>query len=140
MSTFPDTRDVFDELVHGKTFAGRKVELFYRLPTDYTTRAAKVGNAVALVYTTGGTEGLDRVDRATLEVYAPGTDADDVAEAIRDEVAGDPILWGDEGKPHDLTAGYVDGVKCDITPHEVPFPSDAVRQVNALYLVTSRPQ
>ncbi|WP_152203633.1 hypothetical protein [Georgenia thermotolerans] len=131
---------MFDELVHGKVFAGRTVELFYRLPADFTTRAGKPDGAVALVYTTGGSEGLDRVDRATLEVYAPGTDADDVAEAIRDAVAGDPILWGDEGQPHDLEAGYVDGIRCDVTPHEVPFPSDSVRQVNALYLVTSRQQ
>lgn len=126
---YPDVRDALYELIDGREFASRTATAFYRLSLDYVT-VAQAGAAV-LIYTSGGKEGwLDRVDRATVEVYAPGAVAVEVAEAIRAAIVG-------EG--HDLAAGYIDSVECDITPHDVPYQSEAVNLARAGYLVTTRP-
>lgn len=124
---FPDTRDVLFELIDGGEFAEVEVAAVYRLPVDYATR----DSVTALIYTSGGTQGwVDRVDRATVEVYAPGEQAMRVAEAIRAALVGDG---------HDLDAGYVDEITCDITPHEVPHAAETVALARAGYLVTTRP-
>lgn len=126
---FPDTREVLFGLIDGEVFAGRTARAFFQLPVDFTT--PRDGEAMVLVYTSGGTQGwVDRVDRATVEVYAPGTDAVAVAEAIRAAIVGDGL---------DTAEGYVDSITCDITPHDVPFQSEAVNLARAGYLVTSRP-
>lgn len=128
-AAYPDTRDALYELIDGRTFAGRTVTAYYQLQLDYAT-AAQDG-PVVLIYTTGGSEGLvDRVDRATVEVYAPGTAAVEVAEAIRVAVVD---------RPHDLEAGYIDSVRTDITPHDVPYQSELVNLARVSFLVTSRP-
>lgn len=140
---YPDTRDALYELIDQGTFAGYHVDAFYQLPVDYATRQNEGTNkptATVLIYSTGGTEGwIDRVDRATVEVYAPGPDSVRVAEAIRSHLAGDQSLWGTEGKPHDLDAGYIDGIRCETTPHDVPHAAETVNLARAGYLVTSRP-
>lgn len=124
---FPDTRDVLYELIDEGSFAGKVATAFYQLPVDYATREG----ATVLIYTTGGTQGwVDRVDRATVEVYAPGETAVKVAEAIRARIVG---------AGHDLAAGYVDDIACDITPHDVPHAAETVNLARAGYLVTSRP-
>lgn len=126
---FPDTREVLFELLDGRTFAGRLVSMYFQLPVDFTTPRA--GEATGLVYTTGGTQGfIDRVDRATIEIYAPGTAAVEVAEAIRASIVGDGI---------DTAEGYVDSITCDVTPHDVPHVSEAVNLARMSLLVTSRP-
>ena len=130
---YPDTRDALYELVDGKTFAGYETTAFYQLPVDYAERSAPPNElvATALIYTTGGTEGwVDRVDRATIEVYAPGPDAVKVAEAIRAAIVG---------HGHELEAGYIDEISCDITPHDVPHQAETVNLARAGYLVTTRP-
>lgn len=126
---FPDTREVLYELIDGQTFAGREVTAYFQLPADWL-EVAEQGAAV-LVYTSGGNQGwIDRTDRATVEVYAPGTAAVAVAEGIRAAIVG---------QGHDLVAGYVDEVRCDITPHDIPYVSEAVNQARMGLLVTSRP-
>ena len=126
---FPNTRDVLYELIDGAEFAGRTVTAYYQLPVDYSMQAQ--GSPVVLIYTAGGTQGwIDRVDRATVEVYAPGTAAVEVAEGIAAAVVG---------QGHDLAAGYVDEIVCDITPHDVPHASEAVNLARAGYLDTTRP-
>lgn len=128
---FPDTRDVLFEMIDGGEFAGVTVAAFYQLPIDYAERATVGETPIVLIYTSGGTQGwIDRVDRATYEVYAPGTQAVEVAEAIRAHVVG---------SGHDLEAGYVDDIACDITPHDVPHASEAVNLARAGLLVTTRP-
>lgn len=129
MTVYPDTREVLSALIDGHEFAGRLATTYFQLQTDYQS-VAQDGAAV-LIYTTGGTEGhIDRVDRATIEVYAPGTDAVAVSEAIRAAIVE---------SDHDTAAGYVDDVRCEVTPHDVPFPSELVNQARATYLVTARP-
>jgi|SRR5690625_501561 len=129
-------REAAFELIDGRWFTDltgtdRQAFAFYQLPGDYLN----VGDDKASValYTTGGNEGdYDRTDRLTVEVYAPGTAAVEVAEAIK-------TLLVNNGADHDLQAGYVDEVRCDITPHDVPFPAD-VNQARVGFLVTHRPQ
>lgn len=129
----PDlARDAAFELIDGQWFAGRQAFAFYQLPGDYLD----VGDDKASVslYTTGGNRGdWDRTDRLTVDVYAPGTDAVVIAEAIADLLVND-------GAPYDLEAGYVDEVRVDVTPHDVPFPGGGVNQARVVFLVTHRPQ
>lgn len=129
----PDlAREAAFELINGLTVEDRLVLAFYQLPGDYLD----VGDDKASValYTTGGNEGdFDRTDRLTVDVYAPGTTAVLVAESIKNLLVND-------GFAHDLEVGYVDEIRCDVTPHDVPFPGGDVNQARAVFLVTHRPQ
>jgi len=146
-------REAAFELIDGRLFHGRQTHAFYQLPEDYL----QVGPPLQLhedhfqdghplpeheepalasvaLYTTGGNRGeWDRTDRLTVDVYAPGTEAVLVAEAVADLLVND-------GDPHDLEAGYVDEFRVDVTPHDVPFPGGGVNQARVVLLVTHRPQ
>lgn len=129
LAVYPDAREALYELVSGEQFAGRTVTAYFQLQLDYVT-VAQAGAAV-LLYTTGGTEGhIDRVDMATIEVYAPGTKAVEIAEAIRAAIVD---------RPHDLDVGYIDDITCTVTPHDVPYQSEAVNLARAVYAITTRP-
>ena len=120
------------ELIDGQTFAGRTVHAFVQLPADYLDVATGEATAAVQIYTGGGTEGfIDRVDRATVEAYAPGTAAVDVLEEIHTRLVNGT-------NPHDLAVGYVDRISPDVTPHDVPYVSEATNQARATYLVTTR--
>lgn len=129
----PDlAREAAFELINTRWFGNRQAFAFFQLPDDYLD----VGDDKASValYTTGGNRGdVDRTDRLTVETYAPGTDAVHVLEAISDLLVND-------GGPHDLGAGYIDEIRCDITPYDIPFPGGGVSQARAVFLVTHRPQ
>ena len=129
----PDlAREAAFELINTQWFDGRQAFAFFQLPDDYLD----VGSDKVSVglYTSGGNRGdVDRTDRLTVETYAPGTDAVHVLEAIAD------LLVNDE-QSHDLAAGYVDEIQCDITPYDIPFPGGGVNQARAVFLVTHRPQ
>lgn len=124
------------ELIDGRWFTDlygedRQAFAFYQLPPDYLD--VGTDKASVSLYTTGGNRGdWERTDRLTVDVYAPGTDAIDISEAISDLLVNDLL-------PHDLDAGYVDEFQVDVTPHDVPFPAD-VNQAQTVYLVTHRPQ
>jgi len=76
---FPDTRRALRALVDGTTHADQPVTAYYELTVGFTDALP-----AALIFVTGGTEGyFDRVDRATIEVYAPGEQALTIAESIR---------------------------------------------------------
>lgn len=140
MSTYtPDLpREAAMELIDGQWFEGldnapdgkRQAFAFFQAPDDYLD----VGDSLASVvlHTAGGNRGdIDRTDRLTIDVYAPGTDAVKIAEALADRLVND-------GFPHDLEAGFVDEIRCDVSPHDVPFPADVAR-ARAGFLVTYRP-
>jgi len=129
-------REAIWEVIDGNEFAGRTVSAFYRMPVDENGRAAYEllgpNEAAALIYSTGGTQGyVDRVDRCTVEVYAPGTAAVLVLERIRSALTNDD-------HPLDLQVGYIDRIVCDVLPHDVPFPVDGINQARAAFMVTSR--
>lgn len=141
MTEYMNVRQALVDLIDGTTHADRSVTAVLRLQAGFATEAARPGRAVVLVYTSGGREGyLDRVDYATLEVYAPALEAERVAESLRSFLCGDPQLYGSEGKPHEVDdERYIDGIRCEVTPHDVPYASDSVARADTTLHVTHRP-
>lgn len=127
---FPDVRDALFDLIDGVTHEGSPVRAVYQIPADeYGT--IKGPFPVALIYTTGGTLGfVDRVDRATVEVYAPGQQAVNTLESISASIIGTDI---------ETPSGHLDGIQADVTPADTPYPSDTLNKAVGTFLVTSRP-
>lgn len=127
---FPDVRDALYDLIDGAMHEGAAVRAVYQLPAnDYG--AIQEPFPVALIYTTGGTKGfVDRVDRATIEVYAEGQQAINTLESISASIIGSDI---------DTPSGFIDSIAADITPADVPYQSDTLNKAVASFLVTSRP-
>ncbi|GAP53963.1 hypothetical protein AHiyo6_05280 [Arthrobacter sp. Hiyo6] len=73
---------------------------------------------------------MDRVDRATIEVYAPGQQAVSTLESIAASIIGDDI---------ETPSGFLDKIEQDITPADVPYQSDTLNKAVGTFLVTSRP-
>lgn len=127
---FPDVRECLNDLVDGTEHLGEMVRMVWHLPAD------KYGSLegpfpVVLVYTNGGTEGyIDRVDRVTLECYAPGTQAVNTLESIKAFICGTDI---------ETHHGYLDGIKSDQVPEDIPYASDTLNKASATFTVTSRP-
>lgn len=127
---FPDTRAALFDLIDGSTHDGEQVKAVYHLPADaYGSMQGPF--PVAHIYVTGGTEGyIDRVDRVTIDVYAPGEQAVDVLESIRAFIRGTDI---------ETPSGYLDRIDPDVTPADIPYQSDTLNRATATFLVTSRP-
>jgi len=127
---FPDTRDALFDLINGATHLGETVTAGYVIPAD-TYGAIQGPFPFALIYTTGGTKGfIDRVDRATVEVYAPGQQAVNTLESIFASIIGADI---------ETPSGHLDGIESDIMPVDVPYQSDTLNRATGSLLVTSRP-
>lgn len=127
---FPDARDALFDLIDGATHLGAPVRAVYQLPAD-SHGTIQGPFPIALIYTTGGTKGfVDRVDRATIEVYAPGQQAVNTLESISASIIGEGI---------ETPSGYLDGIEADIVPADVPYQSDTLNKATATFLVTSRP-
>ena len=127
---FPDVRDALFDLVDGAVHEGEPVKAVYQLPAD-GYGAVQGPFPVALIYTTGGTKGfVDRVDRATIEVYAPGQQAVNTLESISASILGSDI---------ETPSGYIDSIEADITPADTPYQSDTLNRAVATFLVTVRP-
>lgn len=128
---FPDARDALFDLIDGATHLGAPVRAVYQLQADNVTGAIEGPYPVALIYVTGGTRGfVDRVDRATIELYAPGQQALNTLESISASIIGSGI---------ETPSGYIDGIAAEITPADVPYQSDTLNKATATFLVTSRP-
>lgn len=127
---FPDARDCLFDLIDGATHLGQPVRAVYALPAD-NYGALQGPFPVALIYVTGGNRGfVDRVDRATIEVYAPGTAAVNTLESISASIIGADI---------ETPSGHVDAIEADVTPADIPYQSDTLNKAMATFLVTSRP-
>jgi len=127
---FPDTRDALFDLIDGATHLGQPVRAVYQIDAN-EYGAIKPPFPMVLIYVTGGTRGfVDRVDRATLEVYAPGQQALSTLESISASIIGSDI---------ETPSGYIDSIAADITPTDVPYQSDTLNKAAATFLVTSRP-
>lgn len=127
---FPETRSCLFDLLEGSTHEEQTLRAVYHLPVG------EYGNLegpfpIAHVYVTGGTEGyIDRVDRATIDVYAPGEQAVQILESVRAYICGEGI---------ETPSGYLDNIDPDITPADVPYQSDTLNKATATFMVTSRP-
>lgn len=127
---FPDARDALFDLIDGATHLGEPVKAVYQIPAD-SYGAIQGPFPLALIYVTGGTRGfVDRVDRATIEVYAPGQQAVSTLESIAASIIGDDI---------ETPSGFLDKIEQDITPADVPYQSDTLNKAVGTFLVTSRP-
>lgn len=133
---FPEARAGLRALIDGTVHDGVQVTVFYELTIDYVDFAPAV-----LIYTTGGTEGfVDRVDRCTVEVYAPGEQAVRVAESIRRTVTHPDGVEVDVAMPPDPPLlRYFDAIETDVVPVDVPYADERVNLARASYRVTSRP-
>lgn len=126
---FPDARQCMTDLIDGKEHLGEPVTAVWHLAADSYTNPDLW--PLVLVYTGDGTEGyLDRVDRVTLECYAPGTLAVDTLESIKALICGTGI-----DTPH----GYLDSIAVDLVPKDTDLQSDILNRARATFLVTSRP-
>lgn len=127
---FPDTRAALFDLIDGTTHDEVRVRAFYHLPADGYGQL-QGPYPIAHLYVTGGTEGyIDRVDRVTIDVYAPGEQALNVLESIRASIRGANI---------ETPSGFLDAIDPDVTPADVPYQSDTLNRATASFLVTSRP-
>lgn len=127
---FPDTRGAVWDLINGAEHVGVTVSAFYHLPAD--DYGSLVGPfPVAHITTEPGAQGyLDRKDRITVNVYAPGEQAMNVAQSVYASIVGPDI---------ETPSGYLDEIQADQTPYERPYPSDTLNQAEFRVVVTVRP-
>lgn len=136
---FPDTRGAILELIDGTEHVARVVQgepVMVKVNAAYHVMADDYGaiddEAQVVITSDPGTQGhIDRVDRISLDCYAPGEQAMNILNSILGLVvgAGIEIENGD----------YLDRVDVDQTPHEIPYPSDVMNQAMCKLLVTVRP-
>lgn len=128
-TVFPDIRECFKSLIDGTGHLGETVTAVWHLPADAYDNESLW--PLVLIYVSGGTEGAyDRVDRVILECYAPGTRAVETLESIKSLICGTDI---------ETTAGYLDSIRVERVPKDVPFQSDVLNKAEAEFLATSRP-
>lgn len=127
---FPDVRECLTDLIDGTDHLGESVSAVWFQQAD--GHGALLGPfPEVLIIANGGTEGyVDRVDRVTLECYAPGTLAVNILESVKAFICGTDI---------DTALGFLDGISVDQVPVDVPYSSDTLNQARATFLVTSRP-
>ena len=127
---FPDARAVLFDLIDGHEHPDGVVHAFYQQPAD-ELGAPEGPFPVAVIYATGGSEGyVDRVDRVTVEVFAPMPVAVRVLESIRASIVGDNI---------ETPSGFVDEIRTLTVPVDVPYPSATLSKATASFEVVSRP-
>ncbi|MBT8162796.1 MULTISPECIES: hypothetical protein [Arthrobacter] len=127
---FPDARECFNDLIDGTQHLGVTVRAVWHLSVD-KYGALQGPFPLVLIYSGDGTEGhVDRVDRVTLECYAPGTQAVNVLESIKTFICGTDI---------ETAHGFLDEIKPDQVPKDVPYQSDTLNKAFATFMMTSRP-
>lgn len=134
---FPDTRGAIFDLIDGTEHFSMP-DVFVTVRATYLQTADEygrpsTGDGVEVVITQdAGTQGwVDRVDRISLDVYAPGEQAMNVLNSLLGLLVG----FGVE-TPKGV---YLDEVSVDQTPHEMPYPSDTLNHAMCRLLVVVRP-
>lgn len=124
---FPDAREALYTLLDGQEFAGQTVTAYFQRTTDWTDHLPAV-----TIYQVGGNEGfISNTVRLTVEVYADGTLAQEVAVAIKEALAD---------KHHDVPdVGLIDRIEVESLPTTIPYASDKINLSVATYRATSRP-
>ena len=127
VQTWPNTRDAFYELIDGQTFADQTVTGYYRLQADFADRLPAV-----LIFQSGGTitTSTNRQDRLRVDVYAPGTQADQVAQAICALLTS---RW------HMTGYGRIDRIVAEATPNDVHYADPSIAISSAVYRASVRP-
>lgn len=127
---FPDVRECLNDLLAGTTHVENVITIAWHEQAD--AHGYMQGPfPLVIIYAKGGTEGfIDRVDRVTLECYAQGTLAVNTLESVKAYITGDSIT---------TAHGYLDNIRVDQVPEDVPYQSDTLNHARASFLVTSRP-
>ncbi|WP_346921867.1 hypothetical protein [Glutamicibacter creatinolyticus] len=126
---FPDGVMAVLDLIRGKEFAGQTLNAGKYMPTDNYGQLAK--KPFALVVGEGGTPGyVDQVERLRVEVYAPFDEALEIAKEIKKQIVGTGI---------NTSAGFLDKIKADQVPTDVPYSGD-LSKATLLLSITSRPK
>jgi hypothetical protein len=127
---FADSKDVLFDLINGATHLGATVRAVTWLPAGaYGAIAGPF--PLAHIQGRGGEQGaVDRVERRTIDVYAPGEQALDVLESICASIYGTDI---------ETPSGYADKIAPDVTPDDASYQSDTLNRATATVLVTLRP-
>lgn len=128
---FPNPRACLFDLINGAEHLGETVHAFYQEPGD-ELGYLQGPFPIAVIYSMpGGSEGyVDRVDRMAIDVFAPGEKAVDTLESIRASICGDSI---------ETPSGYLDSIRTDQVPTDIPYTSDVLNKATATFLLTSRP-
>lgn len=93
-------------------------------------RGSVEANQVVLTADAGTQGFLDRVERISLDCYAPGEQAMNILNSVLGLVVGAGI---------ETESGiYLDRVEVDQTPHELPYPSETMNHAMCRLLVTVR--
>lgn len=93
-------------------------------------RGSVEANQVVLTQDAGTQGDMDRVDRVSVDCYAPGEQAMNILNSVLGYVVGSGI---------ETSSGvYLDHVQVDQTPHELPYPSDTINHAMCRLLVTVR--
>ena len=136
---FHDSRAALFELIDGSEHVARVVDgvpdlvpvrASYHVLAD--ERGGIEGDPQVVITQDPGTQGdIDRVDRVTLECYAPGEQAINILNSILGVVVDSHI---------ETPSGiYVDRIDVDQTPHELQYPSDTINLAACRLLVTVSP-
>lgn len=127
---FPDSKDALFDLIDGSTHLGVQVRAVTWLPAG---EYGAIAGPFPLVHIQGrgGEQGyIDRVERRTLDIYAPGEQALNVLESICASIVGTDI---------ETPSGYLDAIEPDVTPDDAPYQSDSLNKATATVLITMRP-
>lgn len=128
---FPNPRSCMFDLIDGETHLGEVVHAFYQEPADEMGSIQGPFPVAVILTKPGGSEGyVDRVDRISVDVYAPGEQAVDTLESIKASICGDGI---------ETPSGYLDSIKPDEVPEDIPYPLDTLNKASASFFLTSRP-
>lgn len=127
---FPDVRECLFDLIDGTEHLGSPVRAVFHLPSDVYGTIDGPFPLVQIV-ATGGTEGyVDRVDRVTLDCYAPGQVAVNTLESVKAYLRGTDVS---------TAHGYLDSITVDQVPTDIPYQSETLNKATGTFLVTSRP-
>lgn len=128
---FPNPRSCLFDLIDGTEHLDKAVSAHYQEPAN-DLGELQGPFPVAVIYAMpGGSEGyLDRVDRIAIDVFAPGERAVDTLESIKATICGDSI---------ETPSGYLDSIRPDQVPSDIPYTSDTLNKATATFLLTSRP-
>lgn len=128
---FPNPRSCLFDLIDGAEHLGQTVHAFYQEPANELGALQGPFPVAVIVAMPGGSEGyVDRVDRMSIDVYAPGESAVDTLESIKASICGDSV---------ETPSGYLDSIKPDQVPTDIPYVLDTINKATATFLLTSRP-
>lgn len=128
---WPDTRSILLEVLapFATTYARQTVSW------EQDTLNSATQAAITVRVVGGPVDGVSRSDRVRVDVFAVG---DDAAFALAEQV-GAYLVDRFHYVPDQPGLGQIDSVSVEISPVDVPYPSQVLSQVTATYQAELRP-